>query len=195
MFINGWFLFLTVIYTFVVSKATEFFCCIKEADGTYTLIAAPSYTCYDAQWNRYLPLAVLCTIIYGLGIPALFAALLYHYRRKMRAQDAFITDRFGSLFTLFRRRWYYWELWIFARKAGMIIARSVPFPIYQTIVGIFVLFFTLLMQVFSRPHKIPLNNRLEFTSVSKRTSYTFGLQLQDLCTSHHLVFWTFVLFR
>ena len=64
----------------------EFFSCYKR-DGKWYLSAEPSVQCYDfdtyGQHAQLLPLCVVSTAVYVLGIPLLFAGLLYR-RRKAR---------------------------------------------------------------------------------------------------------------
>ena len=92
-------------------------------------------------------------LIYGVGIPALFAILIFRNIRRIQYRDRMFMDRFGATCSLYKvRKWYYWEMIIFARKMGIILSRVIVTPIYQIVVGISVLFVCLLLQVFARPY-------------------------------------------
>jgi hypothetical protein len=66
-YINAVLLLLTVCYTFVNAKIFELFACTNQADGTSTLNASPVDLCYDSQWNKMVPVAVLGILVYTIG--------------------------------------------------------------------------------------------------------------------------------
>jgi hypothetical protein len=70
----------------VVNLLQEFFNCMKRGDRWY-LAAEPSVECYDFSTNnkhrQYFALCLIALLVYVIGIPALFATLLYR-RRKVR---------------------------------------------------------------------------------------------------------------
>eukprot|EP00951_Prasinocladus_malaysianus_P029533 scaffold273446_cov38-Prasinocladus_malaysianus.AAC.1 len=70
--------------TTTTSVTMEFFHCF-ERSGRWYLAAEPSIECYDlSDWNthtRLLPLCCAAIVVYVIGIPALFATLLYRKRK------------------------------------------------------------------------------------------------------------------
>jgi hypothetical protein len=94
-----------------------------------------------------LPTAIIAIIVYTIGIPALFAVLLFKNKAKIFSRDLNFGDRYGAAFSVYKRRWFFWELCIFARKFGMILAKIIQNPIFQCIVGILVLFIGIQVQV------------------------------------------------
>jgi hypothetical protein len=65
----------------------EFFNCAKRGDRWF-LAAEPSVECYDFssqnQYRQLLPLCATALVVYVLGIPALFATLLFRRARILR---------------------------------------------------------------------------------------------------------------
>lgn len=64
--------------------AQEFFNC-TERNGRWWLIAEPSIECYDlSSWNQHtklLPVCCAAVLVYVIGIPMLFATLLFRNRK------------------------------------------------------------------------------------------------------------------
>ncbi len=48
------------------------------------LIADFSVVCGSAEWNQYLPLAVVCLIVYPIGIPLVLFVMLARNRHRLR---------------------------------------------------------------------------------------------------------------
>lgn len=65
-------------YIFLVQSTFELFQCdTQPVEGVSTLVAYPGLPCYSSPWYILLGVAVPSIIIYGLGIPAMFAYVLY----------------------------------------------------------------------------------------------------------------------
>jgi hypothetical protein len=75
---------LFLFYPSVARNVLAFFSC-REVNGVSYLLADFSVRCgpSDSQWSSYLPMAVVATIVYPIGIPALFLWLLWRNRASL----------------------------------------------------------------------------------------------------------------
>jgi hypothetical protein len=62
----------------------------------------------DDRWRAYLPYTIIMTIVYPVGVPLLFAVLLY--RSRLHLSDRGVEQRLGFLFRGYHRRFYYFEV-------------------------------------------------------------------------------------
>ncbi len=71
----------------VRSSFVPFACTTRN--GVSVLNAEPSIKCNiaDPRYRRMRAVGGLCTVLYGLGIPALFAFLLWRYRKEITADQ------------------------------------------------------------------------------------------------------------
>lgn len=112
---------LSFAYTLLISISTEFFNCVKQPDGSYTLAASPATRCYESQWNRTLPAAILAFIFYGIAIPAIFLGILiYHRRRNLTSSNEFWL-RYSGLTRAFSDDCWYYEV-INVLRSGILVA-------------------------------------------------------------------------
>ena len=112
-----------------------------------------------------VPLAIISSIVHGLGIPLTFAIILFKYRRLIVSGDKQTHDRFGIMYSVYKPRYFYWELCIFGRKLGIILCFLFAETIYQIMFGMTALFISLMAQVIFTPYDDRRNNNLDFISV------------------------------
>jgi hypothetical protein len=95
------------LYITVISTSFTAFRCFPQDDGSFSLISNPSLDCYDSQWFAHISVIVLsiCIICFA---PILLFSVLY-YNRNRRHSNHF-QWRFGYLATLYKPRFYYWEV-------------------------------------------------------------------------------------
>ena len=124
LFINAWLMVLTTSYTLVSDKTMELFSCVKQNDGTYSIANSPDLLCYTDEWYSKLPWAIVSIVVYCLGIPAFFLFLVFKYREEIKHHDLKLRDRIGSTYMRYRTRHFYWEVFIFVRKFGIVGART-----------------------------------------------------------------------
>ncbi len=112
--------------------------------------------CYDATWKAHLPAVVIAIIVYTVGIPIFFMVLVFKNKKKISVGNVNFGDRYGAAFVVYQRRWFWWEILIFCRKLGMVIAKTLSEPVLQCMVGIVVLFAGVQFQV-----KDPVNFNID----------------------------------
>ena len=83
--------FLNMAYTFLALKFWEWLeCSHNVADGNYYLSSEPSVQCYQFSqayaWGRVLPGALAALVFYVVGIPCLFAVMLFYIRNNLNGK-------------------------------------------------------------------------------------------------------------
>jgi hypothetical protein len=109
---------LLAMYTFLLSIALSPFRCFEQVDGSWTLVPAPYLNCFDDNWNKH-GVSTFFGLLYIILIPLFFAYLLYIYPSN-EYNNAF-HFRFGFLVKGFRRKFYWWGLFLLFRKTVLVM--------------------------------------------------------------------------
>eukprot|EP01156_Anaeramoeba_ignava_P010784 Anaeramoba_ignava/a480793_53.p1 GENE.a480793_53~~a480793_53.p1 ORF type:complete len:917 (+),score=259.65 a480793_53:298-3048(+) len=161
-FVNGYVAFAFLIYLVLCQWVFDLFSCTKQADGIYTLNAAPSYRCYnDPWWKKMAVGGVLFGLLYVIGIPAFIIFMLFYHSKKYN--DEMFYSRLSLLCSRFRREWFFWELIVMARKALFVFA-LLYFNFasdLQIRLLILVLLIAIILQVAFEPYDTQGRNRAE----------------------------------
>ena len=78
---SGWFYILFLVYPSCSSAVFQALICDPLEDGTQMLRVDYSVTCWEGHHLAIVAYAVAMTLIYPIGTPALYAALLYAHRK------------------------------------------------------------------------------------------------------------------
>jgi hypothetical protein len=99
---------LSTMFTMVVMTVFKPLQCLPQPDGTYSMIAAPSYRCYESLWNFNYPFVIIfCLIFVGL----LPLVLMFEFWRNRSNPDALhFLWKYGSLLRPYRKRFFWWEV-------------------------------------------------------------------------------------
>jgi hypothetical protein len=114
----GIFLF-TCMFTFLASNSFKPFRCMRQVDGTYSMIANPSENCFESRWNKNIGIAVLSIITYILFIPLYIMRDLYKARKNVHNR-AFVLA-YGGLITAYKEKYYYWECFSILKKTFLVM--------------------------------------------------------------------------
>ena len=162
-FVNAYFMFLSVFHPFLSKNSLEIFRCREFADGKYYMDVEPSLECFTDEWYAHMPFAVLAFFIYGLGIPLLFLAVLYNGKKSNKLDQRMFKRRFGSIFIVYKKEAWYWEVWIKMKKLLVCIAMNL-FPeetTYQAMLAIVVMEFAIHMNMKNQPFRFKPNNKVQ----------------------------------
>jgi hypothetical protein len=82
----------------------------KDVEGTEYLVADFTLGCgnSDPKWHSWVPYGVVATIVYPLGVPLLFAALLIYHRDSLKTPRT--TAFFGFLYEGYNHDVWWFEL-------------------------------------------------------------------------------------
>jgi len=98
---------LFLLYPGVSSKILSYFVC-REVEGTSYLLVDFKVTCYDGEWNSFLPVAILWLIVYPFGVPLAFFLILL--KNKASLQKPEVIQSLGFLYEAYNYDMWYFEL-------------------------------------------------------------------------------------
>ena len=158
--LNAYVSILVMTYLVVVSVTFEAFDCVNGA-----MVKAPDVVCGSPEWRKFLGVALVSMVVYGIGIPALFASLIWWHRLSLFSELTIV--RLGLLYRRYRPGHHYFELAILGRKLGIVIGilffnSVVP----QACVALAALLIGLGVQMITQPFITSRVNRLESIGVA-----------------------------
>jgi len=107
-YIPGIVFYLNLYYITGISKALEPFACTKTAVGSY-LNAAPSITCWEGEHLEIIGLDTIPILIYVIGVPLLYAVILFKMVPQHGFRDKRLQATFGFIWSRFESEVYWWE--------------------------------------------------------------------------------------
>ncbi|KNC54457.1 uncharacterized protein AMSG_10453 [Thecamonas trahens ATCC 50062] len=110
---------LPFLYISLTRSTLSHFSCIKREDGKWHMTGNAGLYCYDNEWWEMFPVAAAGTLLYVVGIPALFASVLFVRKHKLDRVSSLV--RFGSIYRLYIDQFYYWELVMTGKKFSLVV--------------------------------------------------------------------------
>lgn len=129
------------------------------------MTAQPSLQCYTGSWRVHAPFAGAFIIIYSVGIPALFwAILMYHHRRPDGFASSTFIARYSALTLPYLPSKWYYEIINLSRRAAIVLAldltaRSDSISIQVNVVVLIIVSY-LVLSLFLAPYHFSWINRL-----------------------------------
>jgi hypothetical protein len=139
------------LYTYLISVAMAPFRCLKQIDGSYTLVPSPNLDCFDAQWNRNLATIMLGLLMVFL-IPTFFIYILWKYRPDFSSNVFHF--RYGYLVSGVKPKFYWWNILQLCRKTlvvMMIDLTNGSDPFLRTFLVIIIMFGFMHVESLLRP--------------------------------------------
>eukprot|EP00475_Leptophrys_vorax_P029734 TRINITY_DN4390_c0_g2_i3.p1 TRINITY_DN4390_c0_g2~~TRINITY_DN4390_c0_g2_i3.p1 ORF type:complete len:336 (+),score=53.15 TRINITY_DN4390_c0_g2_i3:448-1455(+) len=109
-------------YTFIVSNVFQAFYCLRQPDGSYTMVEFPSSRCYDESWNKHIPALGLFGFLYGVAFPCTLAYIFWTNRKNIDATDFHL--KCGSLISPYSRKYFYWEVVVLLKRSSFIVSNE-----------------------------------------------------------------------
>ena len=104
------------LYTGVSTRIFRLFKCKKVQDHYY-LTADYSVTCFEGGWWHYGTLAIVCMLIYVIGVPLVQFIVLVRNREHLHDETAVdrklhrkVLKQFGSIYRHYTPECYYYDL-------------------------------------------------------------------------------------
>merc|ERR1711991_63407 len=145
-----------------LSRATLIlFDCTKLPNGEYRLDADLGEKCFGSMWWSLFPAGIAGVVLYVLLVPGYIAFVLYR-NREVLFTDAMVLARFGGLYKLYRRRFFYAEIALLGKRLGIVCA-SLFFSDLQLwlVFGLLVVFLgSAFIEVRFEPYFKPLYNHV-----------------------------------
>jgi hypothetical protein len=136
--VGGCFALAYYSYFMLVRQSLDIFACTAGPGGQYRLNSDPSIACWTpgCAQQQLVPYAALSLIVYGMGIPVLFATVLARHRDAVRVDQTLwllgrgssrldnphysVRHRYARLYQDYRPRYLYWRLILLARKLCLV---------------------------------------------------------------------------
>ena len=152
-----------LFYNSLSTATTAMFRCRSEViDGVQHLEVDPAVECYNSGHVVGMVTAGLLAVVFNFVIPL---ALLFTLRRNAsRLRDPSMLNTFGFLYYGYSvaGNLYWWETVVLLRKFLVLaVLSTVSDPYFQSLVGLAILVFFLVLQVHARPYVRSLFNALE----------------------------------
>ena len=142
-----------LIYPPLSRRMVEYFAYSYDIEGHRYLVKDYNVKCFEGEWNKLLPLAILAVLVYPLGIPFYFSAQLW--KRKDQLRNPHVVARYGFLYEAFRHKHYLWDVFELLRKFFLtgLIMLIYPGETFQVIVVVLANLLFLVYILLERPHK------------------------------------------
>ena len=167
---------LVIVYmVFPISAATIFNTFMTESfdDGNQRLTYDLSFDVTDPRYDFTFKYALIMVFVYPVGIPLLFATILFANRRALRDESRGednelirnsnpALDRFAVLFDVYRPEKWWWEVYESLRRVlttGVLVLID-PGSILQLSVGLALCLQGVVMYSYHRPYEEALENTL-----------------------------------
>ncbi|KAJ3440497.1 insulin-like growth factor binding proteinn-terminal [Anaeramoeba flamelloides] len=160
--INAYSTFLTMIYLIVSLKVLEYFDCTHNDNGSWSMDAKPEWFCFEGEWMKLFPVALVALIGYVFGIPIIMGLVLRHYSTRLTEEE--FDQKFGLLSARYSKNFYYWEIVIMLRKLAIVALQLMlgKRQFIQVSLCILVIFVAILLQLKYAPYLETRHNMLEF---------------------------------
>ncbi|KNC53961.1 uncharacterized protein AMSG_09607 [Thecamonas trahens ATCC 50062] len=150
-----------LLYIPVSRTALIMFDCTRLADGSYVLDSNPGIKCFNSQWWELLPVGLVALVVYVLGLPIYFGIALLRRRHILFLPS--VTVRFGTLYRLYRKAYYWGEVANLVKRLVIVIL-AVFFSSRQLLqISLMLALLTTSLVVVSRyePYYFPLYNAVD----------------------------------
>jgi hypothetical protein len=159
--INGYLLFLKLIYLMPTILSFEIWDCTLREDGRWHLDAAPALYCFEDWWRGLAPFGAAGMVVYGVLIP--FGIGLFIRRNRARLHTPQFLVRYSSLYSDYKDTVPYWETVVMLLKFSMLLP-IMFFTVYEDFQinsFLLVLFVSLVVHMLWRPFFVERYNRLQ----------------------------------
>eukprot|EP01080_Neovahlkampfia_damariscottae_P012581 gene12581-6401_t len=68
--------YVSFIYIFIMTTASEIFDCYRQPNGLYTLQSSPNLFCFQGGWFALVPLSLFLYVLFGFGVCIYFAIMI-----------------------------------------------------------------------------------------------------------------------
>jgi hypothetical protein len=104
------------LQTYLISIGLAPFRCFQQLDGTYTLVSASKYNCYDSEWRSHG--LVISIGLIQIGLPIIALVVIFCLAKSRRQENSFMWV-FGMLMFNYKDQFYWWE--------GVLVVKKVAF--------------------------------------------------------------------
>eukprot|EP01113_Clastostelium_recurvatum_P034610 TRINITY_DN4715_c0_g1_i2.p1 TRINITY_DN4715_c0_g1~~TRINITY_DN4715_c0_g1_i2.p1 ORF type:complete len:1762 (+),score=339.09 TRINITY_DN4715_c0_g1_i2:247-5286(+) len=164
MWIRNAMFILVLSYPSVCTQILSIFRCHTIGDQTYSMV---DYTveCYSSLWYSFEYGSFVLLGVWIVGVPVLFFIVLRRFHSRL--DDTMVLQRFGFIYFMYKRGFFFWELLelvrrLFFTSLVLFVGRGSP---TQFIVALLVSGMTVWCQTFFWPYVERSDNWIQLTSL------------------------------
>ena len=155
-----------IFYTPLTRTTMQLFSCTRVG-GQLRLVEDTDVLC-DSPGNQAWALGVglPLLLLYVIGLPAIIGGLLW--RNRQRLSEVSVRRTYGFFFLGYKPEFYWYELWIMARKAIfalLLVALSPAGLLWQLTAAISIVLVALVVSAWLRPFRLEVFNALDVCSM------------------------------
>ncbi len=153
------------LYVNLAATAYSFMACLRIG-GVRSLIRDPNFLCDSDNSPWMSGIGLPSFVLYAVGIPALFAYLLYINRNNLKDEQTL--HRYGFLYASFKDASWYWSIAVMLRKLVVVLFITAIAPCGVGIQSMSIVMDLGLAHIAhdrSKPYRLPLLNLLESLSL------------------------------
>ncbi|KAL3916594.1 MAG: hypothetical protein SGPRY_006751, partial [Prymnesium sp.] len=152
--------YLNMYYLTGVAKSFEMLKCSKNEPSF--LVASPSMLCWEGEHLSLLPLAAASTFFYLVGVPCLYAHVMFQLVPRLGLHHRELQADYGFLWLRFEEKYYWWELVDVQRKLVFVVIQIwIDEPLHKTVCALMVVIFVLSANLYARPYVNEMYDVLE----------------------------------
>ncbi|EZG86250.1 putative cysteine repeat modular protein [Gregarina niphandrodes] len=109
-------------YNILLRRQTDLLACTRDAEGVLRNASVTGIKCAwdDSNYVVYFSFGLVFMFFWGLGLPVVFLCLLLPHSNQLNSPQ--ILQKYGFLHNGYDLRYWYWEIFFFARKAAINIS-------------------------------------------------------------------------
>lgn len=109
-----------VTYIPLARAALAIFSCVQLSNGQWYLMADMRLRCFSSDWWGLVPVGIVATLVYAVGVPLLIGLVTLFKRDAMLADDA-VLRRYGMLLKVVRLHFWWMPLVTFAKRLVLVL--------------------------------------------------------------------------
>ncbi|KAK3236199.1 hypothetical protein CYMTET_53644 [Cymbomonas tetramitiformis] len=189
--------FQEIVYHSLCIRCFQPWICSTMGNNLHFLVAAPDIECWQGPHIAMLATSILTGIVYVVGIPVLFASVLYYgYIKGLLMEEGFF-QKFGWMYSSYEMKWMWWTLMILLRRllcaAILVFFPSEPF--FQSTLAIMMITGATVAHFFARPYINTLFDIMESTALLNLCFLVIsGMVFYNETRSGHILGWTICFF-
>ncbi|KAK3235125.1 hypothetical protein CYMTET_54644 [Cymbomonas tetramitiformis] len=159
--------FQEIVYHSLCIRCFQPLMCDSMGDELEYLSVAPDIRCWEGVHISMLVTSILVFVVYVLGIPGLFAAVLYHGLKNNLLTEKSFMAKFAWMYNSFELEWAWWGMLIFVRRVvcAAVLVFAARDPFFQSILALMFLIAAIVMHFFARPYVVTWYDIMESTSL------------------------------
>jgi hypothetical protein len=105
------------LYTFLSSTALSPFGCTSIGKSQFVVTKSPNIACYEGEWKRYLPIAIIFAVLYLVCFP--LGVLVLLVRNRSETNTPLFQQKYGHFVNGYRWSYSYWYVVVLLKNLSI----------------------------------------------------------------------------